>query len=447
MKFNPTIEIHYKATEDLINSYVNNFNEQMKRQNPDDWRSKTIKCSTVRLMNILVKMLAAHFKKCEASKHWDNPFRTNNVALAGKMCQSPSTIWRHLNRLQKIGFLLSKKFRGTNTSYELVFDLKLIVLKQGQTAESFVRNMLANPELGPLMQPEGATGANFATNVANSLRLQDWGRLATSGVLAKCNHTEIAGNPKGENNNMEIKGVVHIGAIVKTIAPQNNSGALGRTGTVALEQTSKGNGKAVGEKMPDSALLMRLETFLRRAGGGGAWDKLDSERRALLFFYAQRIFMVAQSALNPNKACTERAQMQTYTHILLFFLKTPDAYAKRFDEYCQRILLAKHYLRKYPEFIPQPLEVWTNPENPKGFRGTKDWYEKTLIKRKENKDYYLNITVFAKAFRLYVNNPTAHNYQVSTQMLGKRNGGALMDLFNKSILAHNLKTLATNGTK
>ena len=53
-----------------------------------------------------------------------------------------------------------------------------------------------------------------------------------------------------------------------------------------------------------------------------------------------------------------------------------------FAEYCERVLLAKAYVDRYPSrYIPHPC-IWLNKTNPKGFAGTKNWYYQNLEKRK-----------------------------------------------------------------
>lgn len=49
---------------------------------------------------------------------------------------------------------------------------------------------------------------------------------------------------------------------------------------------------------------------------------------------------------------------------------------RHFSAYCERVLLAKEYVDRYPHrYIPHPC-IWLNKTNPKGFAGTKDWYQR-----------------------------------------------------------------------
>lgn len=56
--------------------------------------------------------------------------------------------------------------------------------------------------------------------------------------------------------------------------------------------------------------------------------------------------------------------------------------SQHFTGYCERVLLAKKYVsRFFHRYIPHPC-IWLNKNNPKGFAGTKAWYQRIQRKRK-----------------------------------------------------------------
>lgn len=58
--------------------------------------------------------------------------------------------------------------------------------------------------------------------------------------------------------------------------------------------------------------------------------------------------------------------------------------SKHFSAYCERILLAKEYVNRFPHrYIPHPC-LWLDKRNPKGFAGTKRWYLENLARREKN---------------------------------------------------------------
>ncbi len=75
------------------------------------------------LIQILTKFYAAWLIDVEDAHSIDfsRPFlvRTNNVALSNRMHCAPRSIQNYIQRLTSCGFILSKKFRGTNASFEV----------------------------------------------------------------------------------------------------------------------------------------------------------------------------------------------------------------------------------------------------------------------------------------------------------------------------------------
>lgn len=52
----------------------------------------------------------------------------------------------------------------------------------------------------------------------------------------------------------------------------------------------------------------------------------------------------------------------------------------RLKVFCERVMLAKKYVLRFPyRYIPCPC-IWFNPKNAKGFRGTKEWYERGKVR-------------------------------------------------------------------
>ncbi|MCC7303481.1 MAG: hypothetical protein IT233_12650 [Bacteroidia bacterium] len=54
---------------------------------------------------------------------------------------------------------------------------------------------------------------------------------------------------------------------------------------------------------------------------------------------------------------------------------------KYFSYFCERVLMAKRYvMRDSSRYIPNP-SLWFNPDNEKGFVGTRKWLEENLRKQ------------------------------------------------------------------
>lgn len=73
---------------------------------------------------------------------------------------------------------------------------------------------------------------------------------------------------------------------------------------------------------------------------------------------------------------------------------------KHFTGYCERVLLAKRYVDRFSHrYIPHPC-IWLNKNNPKGFAGTKAWYDNVQRKRRLEK-IISELRLYKQDFPLY----------------------------------------------
>jgi hypothetical protein len=63
-----------------------------------------------------------------------------------------------------------------------------------------------------------------------------------------------------------------------------------------------------------------------------------------------------------------------------------------YSSYCERIDLASKYVNRYSHrYIPHPC-IWLDPKNPKGFCGTKKWYERKL-KKDQSRNQHIHLVI------------------------------------------------------
>lgn len=90
-----------------------------------------------------------------------------------------------------------------------------------------------------------------------------------------------------------------------------------------------------------------------------------------------------------------------------------DATDEHFMSFCQRILLARHYITSQPgRYIPLP-SVWFDAANKLGFTGTSGWYDRIVTIREAVPGYKTGIKAFAQALLELSNQPSSaahYNY-------------------------------------
>jgi hypothetical protein len=92
------------------------------------------------------------------------------------------------------------------------------------------------------------------------------------------------------------------------------------------------------------------------------------------------------------------------------YLKS-DNIEKAFSSFCQRVLLARHYVTKSPSrYIPLP-SVWLDKDNKLGFSGTESWLERVTEVRDSVPGYKTGIKALADAVLEFSKEPTISKYQ------------------------------------
>ncbi len=82
-----------------------------------------------------------------------------------------------------------------------------------------------------------------------------------------------------------------------------------------------------------------------------------------------------------NGISFSRTEKQKAKAAIRTFLVNNQNIEKAYEEFVQRVLLARHYINWHPgKFVPLPSE-WLSEENKMGFQGTQRWMQKMLQKR------------------------------------------------------------------
>lgn len=102
---------------------------------------------------------------------------------------------------------------------------------------------------------------------------------------------------------------------------------------------------------------------------------------------------------------TEAAKERIAAYLLS---ENPD---KTFLVFCQRVLLARHYVMKNPgRYIPLP-SVWLDANNKLGFAGTQRWYDDVRTMRESMPAYKTGIKALAEAVLELSKDPSPGNYE------------------------------------
>ena len=100
------------------------------------------------------------------------------------------------------------------------------------------------------------------------------------------------------------------------------------------------------------------------------------------------------SALWSNLIFSSKEIEEAKKQIRLYFLQSGNL-KNAYTIFCQRVLLARQYLNHADgRFIPLP-SIWLDPENEKGFAGTKQWFQKLDAARQSLPYYKIELKAIA----------------------------------------------------
>jgi hypothetical protein len=124
------------------------------------------------------------------------------------------------------------------------------------------------------------------------------------------------------------------------------------------------------------------------------------------------------------------------------FIDQSTGHKKAYNEFIQRVLLARQYIITHPgTFIPVPSK-WLDEENKKGFAGTARWYNSLQITRASMPQYKIPLKAFGEAVLETIQTSAAKDFHYWRSYFIQNNCQSLLNLF-LSTIANCLNSLDT----
>jgi hypothetical protein len=106
---------------------------------------------------------------------------------------------------------------------------------------------------------------------------------------------------------------------------------------------------------------------------------------------------------------------------------------KAYSIFCQRVLLAKEYVSyNSVRYLPLP-SVWLNPQNAKGFAGTRAWYKQMEETRASLPFYKIELKALAEAVWDMTFDPTERNFRFWKDYFIQRNATQMLNYFLNTV--------------
>lgn len=151
-----------------------------------------------------------------------------------------------------------------------------------------------------------------------------------------------------------------------------------------------------------------------------------------LEYFVRIAWNFAHTALWNDFAFSNKEVETAKQQIEILFARCNDL-KKAYTIFCQRVLLARHYLCKNANrFVPLP-SAWLNPENENGFAGTRQWYQKISDARQSLPNYKIELKALAEAVFEVSIEPTQNNFHYWKNYFIERKTPGLLSLFLNTV--------------
>ncbi|WP_299243102.1 hypothetical protein [uncultured Aquimarina sp.] len=444
--------VNYSISFKALDTYVEGYNKQQ------DGIATQIRGTMLHTAKELIRLYGVSLLKSNKIKPIteDNipSLRTNNIQMGRITKTSGRTIRRHIRRLQEAEIISKKVGHGSNSSYELWINPKILWIKGLKN----LKNTKNKSNKGNSLLPKSQEIKNIhSTNCPHTDT-----RYATRDK----NNTLIAVNKlrrvwqEGAANDPIFTGYATGDGKKRSLLPQTASSITGydtgdRTGDTQLKDHKKNDTQLKenwrAQNSTEKWTVVGRQTQLTTSLPLDATGDNDPTRHSFLVSYAEKLWKLAFEKLYADKALTKN-QHTTATQLLYQWYSpvTTEKLEYVHKVYTDRIHIVEKYIKKDPSsrFVMLPY-LYFNPENPNGFAGTMPWYRK----EKQHKIKLLQRKILREQIKKFKKNlakdtaearPDLTVYRECEQRIGKLGVPKLLKEFYTEVLGKDVKNKLFN---
>lgn len=421
------LQLDYKKTFKVLEEQIDKYNKKVQLIAPHLYKKHCLKSTHFFTMQVIFKMYAKHLiNQQKMGITSDNPFKTNNVAIAKKRGANfnKATAWKHIKRLQLAGIITSKTWHGSNSSYELTFNPECLVAAQNITYNMLLIKgvcLIANIDREDL-------------DVKISLELMAKRPLfadAEEGrIIVKNDHidtrTEQELNYNTKSGIVNLKFWLRANCLGQNIQINNDffdREQEHRSKSVPLVEPQCAENKFTPPAPP--VVNKSVTTYGLASIVAISWG-------------------FAHQMLYPNMQCngknlSEREIKRGKELIERWYLKNLESSSKLspgslMKSFVTRVQLAKKFVEREPDrFIPLP-STYFHEDFSGGYYGTKDWKWENQLTKSEIDNLNFDLLNLRKVLRVFYKSGLTMDYVKAEQRIGKMHNPELLELFYKCVV-------------
>ena len=421
------LQLDYKKTFKALEEQIAKYNKNIQLVAPQLYKKHSLKSTHFFTMQVIFKMYAKHLiNQQRMGITSDNPFKTNNVAIAKKRGANfnKATAWEHIKRLQLAGIITKKTWHGSNSSYELEFNPECLVAAQNLEYTQLLINGVC---FAANLEPE-ELDINARVNLLAKNPL--FADAREGRIIVKNNHidsrTEIEHNYNTESGIVNLKFWLRANCLGQNIQINNDffdREQEHRSKTASLGEPQRSENKFMRPAPPD--VKNPVKPYGLAAIVNISWN-------------------FAHQMLYPNLQCngktlSEREREKGKELIEHWYLKNLEKSKKTtvselMKGFTTRVQLAKKFVEREPDrFIPVP-STYFHEDFSGGFYGTAEWAWKNQITKSEIDRLNFDLSELRTVLRAFYKSGLPSDYVKAEQRIGKMHNPELLELFYKCVV-------------
>lgn len=405
------LELNTFESKKKLRKFRQDYNKRMQKEHPEDYKTLQIKSNVMGTAEHLLEFYSNHLHLQAKSKPMlTRAFITNSQALATHVGYTKRTAYNHIKKLMEAGIIKEKVFRGTNTGFVIEFNPDILVARQNY---EYTQYLIAQSCL--LLKTETVSDEILSKVSKLTPSFSD----SSYGIVKNLQHINTRTLLQELNINMNEKGIVN-----------NDNNSAGKT--------SSENNNVINN---DCLLQEPIQEHVMRGASKNRAEKdeinPEKKKKIALRRASLSAYQFLETVFYSDRTISEHEIDIALMFLEKYFSKAQNEkqLSQKFNEFIQRVMLARQYILKAPgRFIPNP-RIWLDPAFKNGFTGTELWLKQVDKKREEKKEYYGNLKILAKLYREFLKNPTLDNYLSGRQTLSKKKNKEYLQLYDQAIVS------------
>lgn len=417
--------IHYQETKTRISDHITKFNNDLEAEWSADreaflakYKNRSVKQMKIKACHRntifhIVEMYGSFLHRNKRLNMFGATFKLNNQSIATK-CKglvSKTTAWRHVTKALEAGIFTNKLWHGSNSSYDIEWNTELL---SAEYSEEYCLLLVEYYE--KLFKTDRIERQTYLKLVRSK---PTFSAFPKGCMVSSCNDT-VTRTILEHNNNM----ISGLGEAEYVFIREPEQGCVEEAPRISSE-----------EAMAAAALNVQIPEQVPAAAASGS--SLTDDERKLVVHFSKMGWGLARSTIFKDRYVSEGDLQRIYNSLVLFFLHGVayrNGLSTLYNNFCERIILAKKFQERHPEYRFMNPATYFDPNTEKGFRATKKWLEDVKLQRKKQKDYNDHNKLLASMCRKFVDDPGIVSYQQAVQTLSKLRNKAVLDIFNEFVV-------------